>query len=189
MSEITQILFRIRSGEASASSDLLSLVYDELRRVAQSRLSALRPGQTLQATALVNEAYLKLAGEGEMDFANRAHFFGAAARAMRNILVDEARRKASAKRGGQMPRADLTASILPAEGARFDRCDLVALDTALKKLESENAERAQVVMLRYFSGLTVEQIAGVLEVSTSTVDRHWTVARAWLQREIVGAAP
>ncbi|MHC4409469.1 MAG: ECF-type sigma factor, partial [Planctomycetota bacterium] len=145
-----------------------------------ARMAALPPGQTLQATALVHEAYMKLVGDPQARFENRAHFFGAAARAMRNVLVDEYRAKSRVKRGGDRDRVPLDVS-LPDPGADVD---LLALHEALERLEQQDAEKAEIVMLRYFAGLTVPEVAKTTGLSVATVERRWSFAKAWLLREV-----
>jgi RNA polymerase sigma factor (TIGR02999 family) len=181
MTAVTQILGEIESGDPNAADQLLPLVYDELRRLAAQKLSHEKPGQTLQATALVHEAYIRLVGAEHQRWDNRRHFFAAAAQAMRRILVENARRKRTEKRGGQQRRYDLL-EIDPAAEARDD--DLLALDEALSKLADREPELAELVQLRYFAGLSVEQSARALGVSARTVKRHWAFARAWLLREL-----
>ena len=183
MSEVTKILSEIEQGDRCASEKLLPLVYEELRRLAARRLSQEKPGQTLQATALVHEAYLRLVGSENRSWDSRGHFFGAAAQAMRRILVDNARRKQSLQRGGGMMRHEL-GEIEITIPAPTD--DLIALDEALDKLAEQDKTKAELVKLRYFAGLTGEQAAKVLGISTSTADRHWAYARAWLHQEVVG---
>jgi RNA polymerase sigma factor (TIGR02999 family) len=191
MSEITQILADLEQGEAKAASRLLPLVYDELRRLAAQKLAQERPGQTLQATALVHEAYLRLvaspgntSGEGS-HWDGRRHFFAAAAEAMRRILIENARRKQRRKHGGgrqgQELEADLVAAPEPDEQLR-------ALDEALTRLAERDPLKARLVELRYFAGLTGDEAANVLGISPSTADRHWVFARAWLRRELEGGA-
>ena len=171
----------------SSADQLVPTVYNELRRLAAAYMRRERPGQTLQATALVHEAYFKLMGaraDGSVPrFEGRAHFFGAAARAMRDILVDQARRKSAAKRGGGAGRVDADAiERLPVVGQESE--DLPELDRALRKLEQELPRKAEIVMLRYFAGLTIEQVAEVLGVTERTVNRDWLFAKAWLLREL-----
>ena len=186
MPDITRIIESLRDGDDRAADRLLTAVYDELRRLAAIRLSKEKPGQTLQATALVHEAYLRLIGddrEVEVDFENRAHFFGAAAEAMRRILIENARRTARPKHGGDRVRQDLDAADLVVEPAPTD---LLALDEALTKLEASDPQKAELVKLRYFAGLTAAQAAEILGISKGTADRHWAFARAWLLTEIEG---
>lgn len=185
--DVTSVLQAASRGEPAAGARLIELLYDELRRLAASHMARTPPGNTLQPTALVHEAYFKLMGErrdgATPKFEGRAHFFGAAARAMRDILVDQARRKSAAKRGGGAPRAAHDAiEDLPAVGQPHE--DLPNLDLALRKLEQELPRKAEIVMLRYFAGLTIEQVAVVLGVTERTVNRDWLFAKAWLQREL-----
>lgn len=182
MTDVTRILSQIDTGDPQAAAQLLPLVYDELRKLAAHKLSVEKPGQTLQATALVHDAYLRLVdAEQAQHWNSRGHFFAAAAEAMRRILVEDARRKQAEKRGGGRLRVGLD-DIAPAIAPPND--DLVALHEALEKLERTDPAKAQVVKLRYFAGLTVTQIAEVLEVSASTVDNYWAYARAWLRIEL-----
>jgi RNA polymerase sigma factor (TIGR02999 family) len=182
MSEVTRILSAIEQGDPAAAEQLLPLVYDELRKLAAQRLAHEKPGQTLQATALVHEAYLRLVdAEQTQRFNSRGHFFAAAAEAMRRILVENARRKARLKRGGSRERLDLADLDIAVE----QPCDdLLALDEALTQLAEKHPEKAELVKLRYFAGLTVSEAAEALGISSSTADRHWTYARAWLFRSI-----
>jgi RNA polymerase sigma factor (TIGR02999 family) len=179
---VTEILHAAAAGDRQAASDLLPLVYDELRALARARLAKVPPGNTLQATALVHEAYLKVVGEADAEWDGRGHFFAAAARAMRNILVDQARRKAAVKHGGGAKRLDQTPDITVAEDVA--PCEMIALDSSLSKLEAEDPRKARVVMLRVFCGLTNEQTAQALGVSLPTIERDWRFARAWLQKEL-----
>lgn len=180
----SEILAKAQSGDPVAAKALFPLVYEELRQIAASQLANEKPGQTLQTTALVNEAYLRLAGrEGEVEFANRRHFFAAAAEAMRRILVDQARRKNSRKHGGNRARVEFEEVFAIAPEARED---LVALDEALNNLRGVDASAAELVELRYFTGLKLSQIAEMQEVSERTLTRKWSFARAWLHREIYG---
>ena len=180
MSEVTRILSAIEQGDPQAASQLLPLVYDELRKLAAQKLAQEKPGQTLQATALVHEAYLRLVGEDrQQSFQDRGHFFAAAATAMRRILIDGARRKLTQKRGGGFERHDLDGITAPEPDA-----ELLALDEALQKLAEADPLKAKLVELRYFVGLTGEQAAEVLGISPTTADRHWAYARAWLQAEV-----
>src|SRR5262245_48906478 len=167
--------------EVTPAADLLPAVYDELRRLAKALTQQLRPGQTLQATALVHEAYLRLVGDQDPGWQGRRHFFGAAARAMRQILIEQARRKGSQKHGGQGRRIEL------AEGMAFvepPADDLLALDEAIQKLQTHKPHLAEIVMLRYYTGLSVEETAGVLGESVRTVYRDWRHARTWLALEL-----
>jgi len=181
-------LHAIAEGDPQAASQLLPLVYDELRQLAAHRLAHQAPGQTLQPTALVHEAYLRLVGdpEGE-DWDNRGHFFAAAAEAMRRILVENARRKGRRKRGGDLTRRDLDAADQVA--VPEIREDLLALDEALTKLTSVDPQAAQLVQLRYFAGLSIPEAAQALGVSPRTADRLWAFARVWLLREVGGDEP
>jgi RNA polymerase sigma factor (TIGR02999 family) len=162
-------------------SELMPLVYDELRRIAARYISRERPGQTLQATALVNEAFLRLAAERARPFANRTHFLAIAALSMRQILVQRARARRAAKRGGAPERVTLVEALLAGEGRSID---VLALDEALTRLAELDAEQARIVELRYFGGLTVEETADAVGVSPATVKRQWAMARAWLKRSL-----
>jgi RNA polymerase sigma factor (TIGR02999 family) len=179
--EVTRILDAIQRGDSKAADALLPLVYDELRRLAAQRMAHEAPGQTLQATALVHEAWLRLGGDDQPSWQNRAHFFAAAAEAMRRILIDNARRKNYLRHGGGAERVNLDGLDL---AASVDGEQLLALNEALDHLAAHDATKAQVVKLRFFAGLTNEQVARVLGVSEPTVKRHWTYARAWLFREM-----
>jgi RNA polymerase sigma factor (TIGR02999 family) len=175
-------LFQIESGDPSAAAELLPLVYDELRRQAAAQLADERPGQTLQATALVHEAYLRLVDvDKTRRWNSRAHFFRAAAEAMRRILVDQARRKRSLKRGGEFQRVGLetieASGVLPAD-------DLLTISDALDKLTEHDSGKAELVKLRYFGGLSVQDAANVLGISRATADRHWQYAKTWLYCEL-----
>jgi RNA polymerase sigma factor (TIGR02999 family) len=182
MSDVTRVLQAIESGDPSAAERLLPLVYDELRKLAAARMAAENPGQTLQATALVHEAYLRLVGAAEPRvYRDRRHFFAAAASAMRRILIDQARRKLTHKRGGGRQRQPLEELAAP---ERDD--ELLALNDALDQLAAEDPVKARLVELRYFAGLTNDQAADVLGISPSTADRHWAYARAWLQTAVRG---
>jgi RNA polymerase sigma factor (TIGR02999 family) len=185
MNEVTRILSAIEQGDRKAADELLPLVYGELRRLAKQRLAREVPGQTLEPTALVHEAYLRLVDKEAVEgWDSRGHFFAAAAEAMRRILVDNARRKQAEKHGGQVARQELDdvdiAAPAPSE-------DLLALDEALAKLESEHPIKAQVVKLRYFAGLTEEDAARIIGASRATVQRHWRFAKAWLLDQLRGA--
>ena len=184
--QITQILAAIGEGDQQAPEQLLPLVYEELRRIARAKMAGERPGHTLQPTALVHEAFLRLFGTEEPSWENRAHFFGAAAEAMRRILIDRARKKARLMRGGDRQRVDLDTAIGRAEPQALE---VLAVDEALTRLESIDPRMAQVVKLRYFAGLTLEEVAKAEGVSLSTVNRLWTAARAWLQVELSSGAP
>lgn len=176
--QITRLLHAAAAGDRDAAAALLPEVYGELRRLAEARLRRVPPGQTLQATALVHEAYLALVGRSDPGWNGRGHFFGAAAQAMREILIDQARRKAAFKRGGDLRRDDAALALAPAEGLPGE--DLLALDAALTRLQAEHPERAQVVLLRHFAGLGEAEIAEILGVTTRTVERAWRFARAYL---------
>jgi len=181
MSDVTRILNAVERGEAQAAEELLPLVYDELRRLAQWQMSREAPGQTLQATALVHEAWLRLVGNGESSWQSRRHFFAAAAEAMRRILVENARRKRRLKRGGQLERVELGEVELPSP---MPDDDLLALDEALDRLAQINPCAAELVKLCFFVGLSQPQAAKELGVSLSTVERTWAYGRAWLFREV-----
>jgi len=184
MSEVTRILSAIERGDPHAANQLLPLVYDELRQLAAHKLARETPGQTLQPTALVHEAYLRLVGEAEEPhWDNRGHFFAAAAEAMRRILVENARGKQAVKRGGSRARADLDMDQV---GVPEVREDLLALDEALDRLAAADSEAARLVQLRYFAGLTLGEAAQVLGVSPRTADRLWAYARAWLLQALEG---
>ena len=182
MTDVTQILSQIESGDASAAEHLLPLVYDELRKLAAAKLAHEKPGQTLQATALVHDAYIRLVDvDKAQHWDSRGHFFAAAAEAMRRILVENARRKLSLKHGGQFQRQDVDIDHL----GHFDRNeDLLAIDEALDNLALENPPVAELVKLRYYTGLTVEQAASILKVNVRTAHRYWTYARVWLHNAI-----
>jgi RNA polymerase sigma factor (TIGR02999 family) len=185
MNEATQLLNAIAGGDPQAAAKLLPLVYEELRRLAARRLAQETPGQTLDATGLVHEAYLRLVGAADENrWKDRGHFFAAAAEAMRHILVDKARRKRRAKHGGGRKRVMLD-DVASVDLATED--DLLSLDEALTRLGAEDAEAAAVVQLRYFAGLSVEQAAQSLGISRATAYRHWTFARAWLRQELTGS--
>ena len=183
--KVTQILNSAVQGDEHATDELLPLVYDELRKLAARRLALEAPGQTLQATALVHEAYLRLVGDDNVTWSNRRHFFGAAAEAMRRILVERARRKGRVVHGGKYKRVDLNESSIEAKKDE-DSPDMVFLDEALRRMEREDPRMAEVVKLRLFAGLSVQDTARALEVSTMTVKRDWACARAWLYDEIHG---
>jgi RNA polymerase sigma factor (TIGR02999 family) len=179
--EVSQLLVRWRDGDKSALDKLTPLVYEELRRLARHYMRGERVGHTLQATGLVNEAYIRLVDLREMAWQNKAHFFAVAATLMRRILVDHARSRNYAKRGGSRQRLSL------GNADQFEKqpdVDLVALDDALMTLEGMNAQQSRIVELRFFGGLTIEETAEVLGISHATVERDWAVARAWLRREI-----
>jgi len=181
MNDVTRILNAIERGDVKATDELLPVVYEELRLLAAQKLSKELPGQTLQATALVHEAYLRLLGDQGQTWQGRGHFFAAAAEAMRRILVENARRKQRLKRGGDYQRIDLE-DAEPALDGPGD--DLLALDEALEKLAEKDKVKAELVKLRFFAGLTNEQAATVLGISHNTADRYWAYARSWLHLEI-----
>jgi RNA polymerase sigma factor (TIGR02999 family) len=180
-SEVTQLLVRWRDGDREALDSLLPLVYDELRRIARHYLQGERPGHTLQSTALVNEAYMRMVAQDFPEFKNRAHFFAVAAQLMRQILVDHARSHRASKRGGNLYKVELTeAEQLPVS----TDLDILALDNALKNLADMDPQQCRVVELRFFAGLSIDETAEVLGISPSTVKRDWVTARAWLFREL-----
>jgi RNA polymerase sigma factor (TIGR02999 family) len=182
MDDVTRLLDAAAAGDPKAPAELFPLVYDELRRLAASQLARESAGQTLQATALVHEAYLRLAGPGDSRrYADRGHFFAAAATAMRRILIDNARRKQTLKRGGGGTREPLDRIAAPEPAD-----DLIALGEALDKFAAVDPQKARLVELRYFAGLTGEEAAAVLGISPTTADRYWEFARAWLQTEMRG---
>jgi RNA polymerase sigma factor (TIGR02999 family) len=184
MSDVTRILSQIESGDPTAAEQLLPLVYEELRKLAAAKLVNEKPGQTLQATALVHEAYLRLVKDGNAPaWSNRGHFFGAAAEAMRRILVENARRKARVKHGGGWEQQEFATSQIVAPAVRDD---LLKLDAALDRLAQNDPQSAELVKLRYFAGLTTAQAAQALGVSPRKADFMWSFARAWLRREIAG---
>jgi RNA polymerase sigma factor (TIGR02999 family) len=184
MTDVTQILSAIEQGDPHAADQLLPLVYEELRQLAAQKLAQERPGQTLQATALVHEAYLRLVDvEQAPQWNSRGHFFAAAAEAMRRILVEAARRKQSRKHGGQRQRVDLDQAEAVAAAPPDD---LLALDEALERLSEHDPVTGKLVQLRYFAGLSIEQAAEVLSLSTATGYRHWAFARAWLHAQLAG---
>src|SRR5262245_4688980 len=180
MSDVTRILSQIEQGDPRAAEELLPLVYHELRKLASAKLLHERPGQTLQPTALVHEAYVRLVdGQAISHWNSRGHFFGAAAEAMRRILIEQARGKASLKRGGDLERVDLAAVEIAVAAP-----DVLELDQALAKLAIKHPEKAELVKLRYFAGLTGDEAAAVLGIAPATADRYWTFARAWLVQEL-----
>jgi RNA polymerase sigma factor (TIGR02999 family) len=182
--QVTQLLLALRGGDRAALNELLPLVYQELRAIARHKLRHERDGHTLDSTALVHEAYLKLVGLDRVQWQSRAHFLAIAAQVMRNILVNHARRRKRAKRGGGAPHAALDeATNLPASEA--DR--ILSLDAALERLAAANQRHARLVECRFFGGMTIEESAEVLEISPATVKRDWTLLRAWLARELEGA--
>lgn len=181
MSEITQVLEAIGRGDGCASDELLPLVYAQLRQHASARMARESAGQTLQPTALVHEAWLRMFGDGEQKWQNRAHFFGAASQAMRRILIENARRKSRLKRGGDQLRIDIEqlelAATTPDE-------KVLLIDEALEKLQEQDPEKARVVVLKFFGGLTNQQVAESMDVAERTVERHWAYAKAWLFQSI-----
>jgi RNA polymerase sigma factor (TIGR02999 family) len=182
MSDVTRILNALDQGDPHAADQLLPLVYDELRRLAAQKLAREQPGQTLDATALVHEAYLRLVGGGrEPRWANRRHFFAAAAEAMRRILVDRARRKKRAKHGGGRQRLDWELAEAAADAPAHDLLDI---DEALTRLAREDPTKAELVKLRFFAGLTMPEAARLLDISLATAERYWTYARTWLYAEL-----
>jgi RNA polymerase sigma factor (TIGR02999 family) len=186
MNEITRVLARIQGGEPTAAAELLPLVYEELRQLAAQKMAQEKPGQTLQATALVHEAYLRLVDvEQRQRWDGRGHFFAAAAEAMRRILVERARRKKSVKHGGGRHRLDADTVTLTAPQ---NDDDLVAIDEALDRLATVDPVKAELVKLRYFAGLTIEKCADALGISCATAKRYWAYSRVWLFEEVSGAA-
>jgi len=183
MRDVTRILTAIEQGDAKAADKLLPLVYEELRRIAALKMSREKSGQTLQATALVHEAYIRLVGSEAQDWRSRTHFFLAAAEAMRRILIDNARRKKSIRYGGARHRIDLNMAG-PAGDSQTHLDDVIALNEALEKLSAKDKIKADLVKLRYFAGLTLEDAAGVLGISHNTADQYWAYARSWLRLEI-----
>ncbi|MCC6951454.1 MAG: sigma-70 family RNA polymerase sigma factor [Phycisphaerales bacterium] len=178
---VTRLLAAVHSGDPRASEQLLPLIYDELRKLARSYMKRESEGQTIQATALVHEAYMRLVGGADVSWDNRGHFFAAAALAMRRILVERARSRGRIKRGGDRQRVDLADH---ADAGDESAVDLVALDGALRKLEAFDQRKSEVVMLKYFAGLTNDEVAAALGLSSATIRNEWTFARAWLMREL-----
>jgi len=183
MSDVTRILSEVQAGDRHRAAELLPLVYAELRKLAAARLAAEPAGQTLQPTALVHEAYLRLVGNGDAEWDSRGHFFAAAAEAMRRIVVEAARRKKRLKHGGEHARVDVELADLP---TRLPADDLLALDEALNQLEQLDAVKARLVSLRYFAGLSIDQAADALGIARVTAHRYWTFARAWLHQRMAG---
>lgn len=181
MNDVTHILNSAGQGDARAANELLSLVYEELRRLAAAKMASEAPGQTLQPTALVHEAWLRLTNDDKRKWNDRTHFFAAAAEAMRRILVDNARRKRAERHGGGQQRTDLP-EIACAVAQNEDQ--ILAVNEALEKLAAQDQQKAELVKLRYFVGMTIEEAAEVLGISTGTAKRHWAYARAWLAQEI-----
>ena len=186
MSDVTRLLNRVQEGDPKAAEELLPLVYEELRKLAAHRMAGEAAGQTLQATALVHEAWLRLVGHGQQQWNNRGHFFAAAAEAMRRILIEAARRKQSQRRGGGLERVDLDDAQLVLERPTEE---MLAVDEALQKLAVEDSMAAELVKLRYFIGLNLPEAAEALGISPRTADRLWTYARTWLRVEIESGAP
>jgi RNA polymerase sigma factor (TIGR02999 family) len=181
MSDVTRILSQIEKGDPTAADQLLPLVYDELRKLAAAKLAREKPGQTLQATALVHEAYLRLVGRDlDQSFDSRGHFFAAAAEAIRRILIDQARRKQSLKRGGELRQVELLLEPIASEG----EVDVLTLDEALDRLSARDSQAADLVKLRFFAGLTAAQSADALGISERTADRIWAYARSFLRKEL-----
>jgi len=181
MNDVTHLLEAVGQGNPKAAEELLPLVYEELRRLAAARMANESPGQTLQATALVHEAWLRLVGSNPAQWNGRGHFFGAAAEAMRRILIERARKKARIRHGGQLERVDLDQVTVATQDS--DEV-IVAVNEALEKLKAESPQKAEIVKLRYFGGLEHAEIAEVLGVSEPTVRRHWAYARSWLYAEL-----
>jgi len=185
--EVTEIVSRLKNAEGAdraSAEDLLPHVYDELRMLARRYLSRERPGHTLQPTALVHEAYIKLVDQSKVDWQGRTHFFAVGAKVMRHLLIDHARGKGRAKRGGGRQRVTLADGMTPFGGRELDAEDLLALNEGLDRLAELDARQAKVVELRFFGGLTVPEVALILEVSQRTVEGDWAHARAWLKREL-----
>ena len=181
MSDITQVLQAIGCGEGHASAELLPLVYEELRRLAAARMAQEQPGQTLQATAMVHEAWLRLVADGERNWQNRAHFFGAASEAMRRILIENARRKSAIKRGGGLARVDIEGLDL---AATTPDDKVLLINEALEQLQAEDPEKARIVVMKFFGGLTNQEVAESLGVTERTIERQWAFARAWIYQAI-----
>ncbi len=183
--EITLILQRASQGDSAASAQLLPLLYDELRRLAAAKMARESAGHTLQPTALVHEAWLRLGGDQQPDWQNRAHFFGAAAEAMRRILIDRARRRRAVRHGGELQRVNLDDVQIPEAAVSDD--ELLAVHDALERFATEDPKKAELVKLRYFAGLTLEDAAQSLDIPLGTAKRWWTYARAWLTQAITAA--
>ena len=183
MADVTRILNAIEQGDPRAAEELIPLVYEELRLLAAQKLSQESPGQTLQATALVHEVYIRLVDANDQSWNSRGHFFRAAAEAMRRILVENARRKGRIKHGGELQRVELSDSA-PTDSAQNTDSELIALDEALDRFAQKDKLKADLVKLRYFAGLTIPQTAQILNISHATAERHWTYARCWLRSEI-----
>lgn len=180
-SQVSAVLQAAQAGDRQAAADLLPLVYAELHKLARARLAAQPPGQTLQPTALVHEAYLRIAGDSHLSWAGRQHFFFAAARAMRDILVEQARRKAGPKHGGRRRREELDEACAVLQPPSDD---VLAVHEALSELEARDPLKAQIVLLRYFTGLTTQETAAVLGLAERTLDRQWRYIRAWLMKRL-----
>lgn len=178
---VTQLLAAVGGGDKRAASELLPLVYEELRRLARANMRKESEGHTLQPTALVHEAYMRLVGGADVKWDNRGHFFGAAARAMRRILVERARAKGRIKRGGERKRVELADEMM---AVKPESTDLLELDAALDRLEKYDSRKCEVVMLRYFAGLSIEETAAAMSLSPATIKNEWAFARAWLHREL-----
>jgi len=187
-SEVSRLLARLRDGDEQALGALLPVVYDELRRLAARELRRERRDHTLQPTALVHEAFLRLLGERAVDFEGRSHFFALAARAMRRVLIDHARRALAGRRPPRAARVELTPGVEPAGADLTDPAEILALDAALERLAALDPRQASVVELRFFGGLSAPEAAAALGVSEATVAREWRAARAWLKRELAGEA-
>lgn len=181
MSDVTQFLNTSRDGDARAANELLSLVYEELRRLAAAKMASEAPGQTLQATALVHEAWLRLTSDDKRKWNDRTHFFAAAAEAMRRILVDNARRRRAQRHGGGHQRTDMPEIASP---VAQNEDQVLAVNEALEKFAAQDKQKAEIVKLRYFVGMTIEETAEVMGISAPTAKRHWAYARAWLAQEI-----
>jgi RNA polymerase sigma factor (TIGR02999 family) len=187
MSDVTRTLSQIESGDPAAAEKLLPLVYDELRKLAAAKLAQEKPGQTLQATALVHDAYLRLVdGDQTRHWNSRGHFFGAAAEAMRRIVIERARHRGRLKRGGERQRVELDSACSMEEAPSLD---LLALDEALTKLAAVEPAKADLVKLRFFAGLTMPEAADALGISLATAERYWTFAKAWLHSELADSSP
>lgn len=184
MPDITGLLRQWRAGDSAVAEPLLGAVHEELHRQAMRAMRRESPAHTLQATALVNEAYLRLAGQQSVDWQNRAHFFGIAAQVMRRILVDHARARLAGKRGGEVQRLSIEDVDVPDRSASADDVDIIALHEALERLAAIDPQQERLVELRYFSGMTIDDTAEALGISPASVKREWAVARAWLQREL-----
>jgi RNA polymerase sigma-70 factor (ECF subfamily) len=179
--DVTSLLLAMREGDASAANELIPLVYNELRRLAGHYMRGERPGHTLQATALVHEAYLRLIDQTRVEFQNRSHFFAMAAQQMRRILVDHARARQAGKRGGKGERLPFNDVVV---GPEAEQVDIVALDDALQTLAKVDPQQSRIVELRYFGGLSIEEAAAALGISPATVKRDWNMAKAWLYQEL-----